>query len=541
MDVVSAQQAYRGLPGTGKTTTLLNVMEREIEGGVPVEDIAVTTYRKLMAEEFLDRAEEVVGSEPEDHHIRTTHAICYRLLELESEQVCDDHKRAKFCDEFGVEFNPAVRRPGTKRSAPFGNELFTGIDYARNTLREPSEAYRFCPTVSQEARQKIGRSRGSVLDRFLAEYEEWKQGKGLYDFTDMLKEVGDRGLCPNVTVLIEDEFQDKSPLQIKVYNEWATAAPRVYVAGDPYQSIYAFQGTSPRYMEKALNVSRRDKTLDTSYRFGESCWRYATGILQRSGYDVPEIEPVGETNVEAIQASEYPSVAADHGDERAFHLVRANYQKPDVAKYLTDAGLIFNGEGGYGWTDSMKVTYNAVARLQNSIEREGHIDWDDFPPHEQEELAQSLPAECFDSRRDHIVHDLVASKPTTLRRFIDIQTVAKKLTDGNPMRSVLSSRFDHPREKQVLAQTWADREGEPIEEIKHTLSTIHGSKGQEATHVFLHDLTTPNTKPPASDNGEARVYFVGATRAEEHLWIVRHGSMNSAGLPSPGVTRLSDF
>lgn len=542
MEVESADQAFRGLPGTGKTTTLLEVMERELESGVPVEDIAVTTYRKLMAEEFLDRAEEVVGDEPDDHHIRTTHAICYRLLGLESEQVCDDHERAKFCDDFGVEFNPAVRRPGTKRTAPFGNELFTAVDYARNTLRDPADAYRFCPTVSQEARQKIGQSRGAILNRFLDEYEEWKAEKGLYDFTDMLAEVADRDLAPNVTVLIEDEFQDKSPLQIRVYNNWAAATPRVYVAGDPYQSIYAFQGTSPRYMEQALNISRRDKTLDTSYRFGESCWSYATDILRRSGYDVPEIEAVGETDVKTIQSGEYPHVAADHSDERAFHLVRANYQKRQVSDALTKAGVIFNGSGGYGWTSRMRVTYNAVSKLADELSSAGRIDWDRIGPVEHEELAQALPAECLSSTRRHVVNEVVkVSGSTNMSRFLEFEPAHKHLTDGNPMRSILNSRFDRSEQKKLLAEVWADRDGEPIDEIKHKLSTIHGSKGQEATHVFLHDLTTPNTKPPAADQGEARVYFVGATRAEEHLWIVRHGSMNSAGLPSPEVTRLSDF
>lgn len=540
MDVVSADQAFRGLPGTGKTTTLLQVMERELESGVPIDEIAVTTYRKLMAEEFLDRAEETVGEEPDDHLIRTTHAICYRLLDLESEQVCDDHKRAKFCDDFGVEFNPAVRRPGTKRSAPLGNELFTVIDYSRNTLRDPTEAYRFCPTLSQDGRQKIGQSRGGILARFYDEYEAWKDESGLYDFTDMLAEVADRGLTPDTTVLIEDEFQDKSPLQIRVYNEWSSDTPRVYLAGDSYQSIYAFQGTSPRYMEKALDISRRDVTLDTSYRFGQSCWHYATGILESAGYEVPDIDPVGETDVKEIQFGEYPRRAAEHNDEEAYHLVRANYQKREIGDALIDAGVIFNGSGGYGWTPDMRLTYNAVSKLRSELESRGPVDWDRIEPFEEEQLAQTLPASSLSARRGHVVHDVVSAS-SSIHRFIDADAVRADLLNGNPMRAIISDHFDHAKEKKLLAQTWADRQGEPIEEIKHTLSTIHGSKGQEATHVFLHDLTTPNTKPPAADQGEARVYFVGATRAEEHLWIVRHGSMSAAGLPSPGVTRLSDF
>lgn len=533
VDLYAPDRTFVGLPGTGKTTTLLKLMERELESGLSINDIAVTTYRKLMAEEFQERAFEAAGEEPEDHQIRTTHAICFRLLGLESRQVCDDAERAKFCDDFGVEFNGSVRRPGTDREAPLGNELFTGIDYARNILADPTEAYRECPTLSASARQSIGRSRGSLLERFYAEYEEFKADRGLLDFTDMLREVVDRGIAPDATVLIEDEFQDKSPLQLLVYNEWAAAADRVHVGGDPFQAIYAFQGSDPTYMDLAAEIAREETTLDTSYRFGPDCWDYATNILRRAGYDVPEIEPIGETEVRTIDADEYPRVAASVADDRAFHLVRANYQKPEIARSLLDAGVVFTGTGGYGWTPEMRHAYNAVALLREGLDRR-NIRWDAFAPPEEAALARALPQSCLGHRRKDIIAEL-SGGGRGISTFIDAESAADRLCGGNPMRAIRGGFFGHGSEKRLLAQAWQDRGGDHINTIPHTLSTIHGSKGREATHVFLHDLTTPNTSPPAADEGEARVYFVGATRAEEALWIVRHGSMESAGLPAAGV------
>jgi len=42
-----------------------------------------------------------------------------------------------------------------------------------------------------------------------------------------------------------DEYQDLSPLQDALIRQWIEQADRVYVAGDPDQSIYGFRGCRP--------------------------------------------------------------------------------------------------------------------------------------------------------------------------------------------------------------------------------------------------------------------------------------------------------
>jgi superfamily I DNA/RNA helicase len=57
---------------------------------------------------------------------------------------------------------------------------------------------------------------------------------------------------------------------------------------------------------------------------------------------------------------------------------------------------------------------------------------------------------------------------------------------------------------------------------RHHVSTIHGVKGGEATHVVLFTDLAKKSYAEYSKNpdDEIRVFYVGVTRAKEHLHIV---------------------
>ena len=63
------------------------------------------------------------------------------------------------------------------------------------------------------------------------------------------------------------------------------------------------------------------------------------------------------------------------------------------------------------------------------------------------------------------------------------------------------------------------------------IDTIHGSKGLEADTVFLHTGTTPKIKKSMQTlhgrQDEARVFFVGMTRAAQTLFVVKDKGNNN--------------
>jgi ATP-dependent helicase/nuclease subunit A len=108
--------------------------------------------------------------------------------------------------------------------------------------------------------------------RLFAEYANLKRRRGLIDMADLervaLALLSDHALSgwiqerldARVRHLLIDEFQDTSPLQWHALHGWLAAyagaggggeGPRLFIVGDPKQSIYRFRRAEPRVFEAA--------------------------------------------------------------------------------------------------------------------------------------------------------------------------------------------------------------------------------------------------------------------------------------------------
>jgi len=554
--------AFEGLPGTGKTTTLLEVLEDELED-IAVDEVCVSTFRTAMAQEFQDRAQaEVTGELPEYHWMRTTHSACFQLLGLDPEQVVDDRHRDEVCGELGVTFDgSSVPDPtedadwslrGTAgRGNALGDVLFHCYSYCRNTMQDMTDAWRSVPSLPPKYRPVIGRSRGRLVEEFVDTYERYKDEHHLVDFDDMLEQVLENGRCPPVEVIIEDEFQDKSALQIAIHEMWAAEADRVYVAGDIYQAIYSFMGTTPEYMQSAIEAASETRVLDTSYRFGPRLWAFATDILTRADYDPPAIEPVGETTVERLAPGEYQDLVESISDDDALHLVRANYMTERPVEVLRRAGIPFHSDFGARWTPRMVALYNGTVKLRRLLRKSGlrrvQIDYGALTLSEVRELGRALRAGYHRGKKGSVaaetgnigrLFDATDRNDLEFARLFDVTTLRDPLTGGDPFgTSVMTqSGIGSSEIRNRLRSTWESRGERIIDSITHEVTTIHGAKGRQADHVFLLDALPPRivdeARPvPSADAKEARVFFVGATRAAKHLWIVDAGYPQSYRFP----------
>ncbi len=96
--------------------------------------------------------------------------------------------------------------------------------------------------------------------RALEAYAQAKRAAGVVDFTD--QEVLTLGLLQtasaqeilraNLDLLLVDEFQDTSPLQLAIFLELASLARESWWVGDQKQAIFGFRGTDPALMDAAL-------------------------------------------------------------------------------------------------------------------------------------------------------------------------------------------------------------------------------------------------------------------------------------------------
>ncbi|MGV1016824.1 MAG: UvrD-helicase domain-containing protein [Fluviibacter phosphoraccumulans] len=114
----------------------------------------------------------------------------------------------------------------------------------------------------------------SVLDV----YSRLKVERGLIDFTDqerlLLKLLDNpfvaETLQDELDLLMVDEFQDTSPIQLALFLRLTKFAKQVYWVGDVKQAIYGFRGSDTELMEAILkdleSLGGTKKRLDSSWR-----------------------------------------------------------------------------------------------------------------------------------------------------------------------------------------------------------------------------------------------------------------------------------
>ncbi len=94
----------------------------------------------------------------------------------------------------------------------------------------------------------------------LEEYEQYKKQRGLIDYVDMEIHVKRLLMQPHVQevlreeidLLMVDEFQDTSPIQLEIFLQLSRIAKHSIWVGDPKQSIYGFRGADPKLMQAII-------------------------------------------------------------------------------------------------------------------------------------------------------------------------------------------------------------------------------------------------------------------------------------------------
>ncbi|MCB0582469.1 MAG: UvrD-helicase domain-containing protein, partial [Phaeodactylibacter sp.] len=117
----------------------------------------------------------------------------------------------------------------------------------------------------------------------IQEYDEYKKRRGLIDYTDMEvlvnrlldKPTVSAVLAQELELLMVDEFQDTSPIQLEIFLKLSKLAQFSVWVGDPKQSIYGFRGAAPELMQAIIRKVGGVKPEDIQ----EYSWRSREDIV----------------------------------------------------------------------------------------------------------------------------------------------------------------------------------------------------------------------------------------------------------------------
>lgn len=145
-------------------------------------------------------------------------------------------------------------------------------------VRSAAAAFLVHPELSSDCELAI-RLAFDLARRALAAYRRYKAERRAIDFVDQEtmalellqnKDVRDV-LASDIELVLVDEFQDVSPLQLALFLALAELSPRSVWVGDQKQAIYGFRGSDPALMEavvgevlggtepETLNIGRRSR------------------------------------------------------------------------------------------------------------------------------------------------------------------------------------------------------------------------------------------------------------------------------------------
>lgn len=258
-----------GPPGTGKTTTLLNLVDTALGQGVVPARIGFISFTKKATEEAKGRAAARFKFNRDDMvYFRTIHSMAFRQGAMTTSAVMKRPHFRELGRTMGLDITgSASMDEGNVYGMAKGDRLLFLEGLARVRC-EPLRA-----TWERDG-EDIDWWELDQLSRALAKY---KKAQGLVDYTDMLTRFYEEGYAPPFDVLFVDEAQDLSQLQWRVVQRLMANAAKVFIAGDDDQAIFRWSGAD---VDHFIGLQGDATVLAQSYRIPPAVHDFATGILR---------------------------------------------------------------------------------------------------------------------------------------------------------------------------------------------------------------------------------------------------------------------
>jgi superfamily I DNA/RNA helicase len=488
-----------GPPGTGKTTTLLNIVEEELRGGTRPYEIGFVTFTKRGANEAVGRAVDKFGVDRSDFRFfRTIHSLCFQGLALNNGDILEGKKMLEFGDWIGESISE-VRY--LDEGSTFG---FTPADRA---LFMENLARVKCIPLRKQYDSNYDELPWDLVDKISRGLAQFKKDRGLIDYTDMLQRYLDTGRPPRLKILIVDECQDLSQLQWRVVLFLAQFAERVVIAGDDDQAIYKWAGADVDYFIRMVGNSR---VLGQSYRVPRRVQNISSeiiaGIRNRRAKEWRSRLDKDGKEVDGVVSRIQSIWDADLEGREILILGRNAFVLQPMLTHLRREGIVFNWRGH----NSVPSGILQAIMAWEHIRAGGEILSD-----EARQMYEYLSSGRGVKRGYKTLPGFSPDQP------VNMQTLRER--GGLNLDGIWHEAMDRIPEADKLYILRARRRGEQLKKTPRVnVSTIHGAKGGQGEHVIILTDMADRTYREYLENpeDEHRVWFVGVTRTLERLTIV---------------------
>jgi superfamily I DNA/RNA helicase len=489
-----------GPPGTGKTTTLLNMVDDALASGIAPNRIAFFAFTKKAANEARERAAARFNLDPKKDlvYFRTLHSMALAMTDIQPTQVIQDSHYKELGEAIGVRF-------GNTSSYNADNEVASAISSSDPVLGLINLAKLRKVGLREQynlSNLNVDWNVVSYIDECLTKY---KQSMGLYDFTDMLQVFIDQSdqCCPRFELTFLDEAQDLCPMQWDIAHILDKNSNRMYAAGDDDQAIYRWAGAD---VDHFINLEGGSETLSQSYRVPSRVHEVAENVVKRITKRFPKrYEPRAETG----QVSRINMVSSlDMSDGSWLILSQAAYHLQGIANDLKSSGYLFSHRGNRSISEKISDAVNGWEQLRKGMTISG-------------ENARKVYA--YMSLKNRVKKGFKKLPALADEDQVSLEVLQKDHGLVATIDMIWSEALDKIPESERAYITAMLRRGEKFNGVPRiSTSTIHGSKGGEADNVVLITDLSPAADDDMRVNPDDihRVFYVGVTRTRDKLYIV---------------------
>ena len=511
-----------GPPGTGKTTFLKNKVDQLInEEGVQPNEIAYLSFTVKAAEEIRDRVTKEEWSEDELKKIYpyfcTLHSLAYKRLQLQQSDIMDQSDYDDLSRTTGRVFvNKMKKGNGVDISMPTAKSEYQdliNLAYAKypNDDDRLHKIFRTVKLNDYGAR--------NTIEQMDLDLKNFKHDREKLEYVDYFNHFLERRNPPKLKYLFVDEAQDLSKHQWQVIDMIQEVAKPIetYIAGDDDQAIFRWAGADiEHFIAMATNGDNNIIPLTQSYRIPKSVHSLATNLAQSISIRIPKQyaprDEEGERKVSNIRP-------LNKGIEEGEWLIlcRTHEIVQQVSDSLETYGWLYKRYGQSVINLKYIEAIKAWTALQNGKSVSGLFCDTIYQFMDSTRIKRNYGTFKGDHAATYTLEDLIND-------FGLRETIKDKNVRDMKWYDILNAKG---LRKRINYLRKIMREGNKLDDKPRIeVSTIHASKGGERDNVMLlTDLSygpyKASTETQQGRDDEARVFYVGMTRAKKKLVIVR--------------------
>ena len=501
-----------GPPGTGKTKTLLDIVEKELKENCTPDDIAFLTFTKKARIEAVTRASKLLKVDSKKFpYFSTLHSIAWKVGGFQPKnKMTTKHwfefanlmKQHRVSGDTDIKVDKTQSEMGGEIASNKYISLINKARQQRLSIKEFSQ------------RNRIPEGGYLMLEKVSDLLIEHKKQLDVYDYTGSIEFIVDEDVdVPKLKVVIVDEAQDLTKLQWALVKKFTAKADRVYVAGDDDQEIYEWAGAEALYFK---NLEGKSRVLDKSYRVPRNIAEKSRKLIERIPKHLREQKDWSavKDGGKIIYLENEKFINYELPGSYYF-LATCSYMLNDVTRELRKRGKFYKRGGDLSIREEVIYAINTWKKLQKG----------------DQVYADSIK-NLFNFMKSRNKNKPNASLKIGAKKKVDSIDIDKKYNFNDVKELGLLAEadwkwheaLDNLDNPDVVYIEKVFNNGTNLnQEPNIVVNTIYAVKGGEADNVIMFSDLSPAGKRGLKENiNEVRkVFYTGMTRAKQNLYIVK--------------------